>query len=293
MALTKFNVKKSLRLMYYMEEREKIRRAKEAGEPYPWTLDKVLRRYRFTNVKRENDRTTRELVAHYRRNFDSDHWAVFLFNCGIARYFGTTSFVLRLGWQTEYDAAAMRRTARAMFKEGLKVFTGAYMVTNCGRVGAKYDVVAGFLKGLWEHSEDIVTAIKDDKSWEAGYNVLVKLSGFGGNGFMAKEVLQDFLLLYNGRVNDRDTWTPVGPGARRGLNRLAGRLLKAAQPEERWIAEVQQVYESLREWWAHKYPRSGALTAHDVQFCLCEFDKYERALSGQGRPRSLYKLKGQ
>ena len=32
------------------------------------------------------------------------------------------------------------------------------------------------------------------------------------------------------------------------------------------------------------------LELHDIQFQLCEFDKYERVKHREGRPRSLYKI---
>ena len=39
--------------------REQIRRAKDAGAPWPWSGDAVLNHGKFTNVKREHDRATR------------------------------------------------------------------------------------------------------------------------------------------------------------------------------------------------------------------------------------------
>ena len=56
---------------------------------------------------------------------------------------------------------------------------------------------------------------------------LRKVTGFGGSGFMAKEVLLDAIKwpsLAN-MVVDGD-WTPPGPGARRGLNRLHGAMAR-------------------------------------------------------------------
>ena len=33
------------------------------------------------------------------------------------------------------------------------------------------------------------------------------------------------------------------------------------------------------------------LELHDIQFQLCEFDKYERVINNEGRPRSKYRVK--
>ena len=105
---------------------------------------------------------------------------------------------------------------------------------------------------------------------------------------MAKEVLQDFLLITKLRIDDAETWTPMGPGARRGMNRMLGRPVDAGQPEHLYIEEVQALHQILKNWWLDVYPDSEALTAHDVQFCLCEFDKYERVRLGEGRAKSTY-----
>lgn len=284
-------------LMYYMKERETIRLKKEAGEPWPWTGDEILQRYKFTNIKRAHDRTTRGFVQHYNahyRHVDSEHYldaTALLYNCGVARYFGTLEFKLNVGYLGRHDGQKLASVARSMLKRGEKVFTGAYIVTNSGQHGPKHRVVISYLEKLWQHASAIVDAIYGKRSWEAGYREMFKLPGFKGSGFMAKEVLQDFLLVWKStsRVDDYLTWTPMGPGARRGINRLLNRPTKFHQPESVFIDECVELTKRLSPWWSDTFPEAEPLTAHDVQFCLCEFDKYERARKGPGRPRSLYR----
>jgi len=52
------------RFIYWMMERHRIHLKRQAGLPKPWTTDKVLQSYFFTNPFRENDKTT----AWYREN---------------------------------------------------------------------------------------------------------------------------------------------------------------------------------------------------------------------------------
>jgi hypothetical protein len=40
------------------------------------------------------------------------------------------------------------------------------------------------------------------------------------------------------------------------------------------------------EVWPEGFPH---LNLHDIQFSLCEFDKYQRAALGEGQPKALYK----
>lgn len=286
---------KMAELMYYMRERESIRLKKEAGEPWPWTGDKILQTYKFTNVKRAHDRTTRAFVKFYREHYDKSDLLrneVLLYNCAVARYVGTMEFQRQVGWLPHHDGRRICSTIARMRKRGEKAFTGAYIITSAGTAGPKERVVAGYLAGLWKRAANVVVAIGGDRSWEAGYNVMTTLPGFKGSGFMTKEVLQDFLLITDLPVNDADSWTPMGPGARRGINRLLKRPKDHRQPEKKFIEEVQELHKLLKGWWSDTYPKSGALTAHDVQFVLCEYDKWQRVLKKQGKPKNKYHYRG-
>ena len=107
---------------------------------------------------------------------------------------------------------------------------------------------------------------------------------------MAKEVLHDAMGWASVRalVRDAGDWTPPGPGARRGLNRLHGRALDlgalapADSPgEARFIKEMGLLLGALRDA-DRAFCSSLTLDIHDVQFQLCEYDKYCRA-AGEGR----------
>lgn len=282
------------RFIDYMVKRENIRIAKENGQPWPWTDDVILRTFKFTNVRRANDATTRIFLRKYKvamafgpKNYP-DH--VILYNCGLLRYFGSVPFANAIGTPKSHSERSILSVVKQVRAAGLNVFTGAYVITNGGRSEPKEHVVIEYLGGLWDEAEVIAAKIRYKGSWEAGYDLLTKLPGFGGSGFMAKEVLQDYLLCFPKVAKDAETWTPVGPGARRGLNRIWGRSAKpiTQQPEARYIADVQTLRAVVQDNWLDAHPKSGYLSAHDVQFCLCEFDKYERARLGQGRPRAKY-----
>lgn len=274
------------RLKWYMVERETIRILKEKGQPPPWTADPILGQYKFTNVHRYDDYTTKVFWKVY-----SEHWNCgpeeILYNCGLYRYFGQATWPKYVGWLKKHDERKILRAHDRAVNSGESPFTGAYIITNAGRCGPKVYAVMGFLAGLWHARKNIVLAIDATMTWEAGYHELKKVDGFGGSGFMAKEVLQDFLMAGGGTVQDHATWTPMGPGGRRGMNRLLGRDWLYRQAEEKFIAEVKALREELEPWWHEKM--GGSLTAHDVQFNLCEYHKYERTRLGEGRPRSFYR----
>jgi 5-hmdU DNA kinase, helical domain len=89
------------RLLYWITERESIRRKKEAGEPKPWTDDPILRAGRFTNVRREDDHTTKWVVQHWREPHanDSDCW----FAMAAAVFINRIETLAALGHPVPYD----------------------------------------------------------------------------------------------------------------------------------------------------------------------------------------------
>ena len=72
-------------------------------------------------------------------------------------------------------------------------------------------------------------------------------------------------------------------GSRRGLNRVCGHPVDSAWREEHWRAMLRALRDST-----NARLKMEPLTAQDIQNCLCEFDKYERARLGEGRPKQKY-----
>jgi hypothetical protein len=274
----------------FINERENIRVKKEDLKlPFPWTEDEVLRTYSFTNVKRANDRTTRWVNDNwYSKHLQDDEKLQFI-NCGIFRWFGTVEFGNKLGWQNEFFPAKIEEVARFMLQTGQKVFTGAYIITNGGISGPKQEVVINYyLKPLWNSIPDLLEIAESTKSWEAVARAMSVVPGHGGSGFMTKEVLLDVFhtSIFN-NMKDEKTWTPIGPGARRGLNRIYGRLHESNLSTGIALKEIREIQTFTEKYWKHSFE----LYTTDIQFQLCEFDKYQRVRNNQGRPRSTYKVK--
>jgi len=273
----------------YMKKREQIRLNRLAGKPYPWTKDPVLQEFKFTNVKRLHDRTTQRYKEWYEDHWDSDP-EVILLNCAIARYFGRAEFVIdAVGWQHEFRPDYIKNVAKLWLRSGQQVFTGAYLVTNRGiKAPKEVLIVDESIAGIWEQGEDICDVAWSSKSWQAMIEVIRPIPGFGGMGFMAKEVVLDTLLtsIWKEPPTDLNSWCPCGPGARRGLNRVHGRPTKANVREADAIEEMIFLFHQRHDYWPDDWVE---LELHDIQFCLCEFDKYERTRLGEGRPRARYK----
>lgn len=277
----------------YMNERQSIYLKKEAGQLAPWTQDPVLQEFKFTNVFRRNDRTSRVLADHYNKSSASQYEPrIVLLNTTIARYFGLADFTLELGWQEDFSKQRIVDVARSRKARGLSNFTGAYMVTNGQRKGPKEEVISDFIEGVWTNGREITSAAHGDNSWKTLVTGLRTLPGFNGTGFMAKEVALDYMVATDWQPEDYAAWTPYGPGGLRGANRILQdkgivskkRALHTFIGEVRFQAFMGELKEEILKHW--KYEEE--LTYHDIQFNLCEWDKYCRVRDKEGRPRAKY-----
>lgn len=277
----------------FLQERESVRVKKEAGEPKPWTKDKILQEYKFTNVKREHDTVTRKLREMYyeNSNYSKIPLRYHLLNAAIFRYFGTWEFAEALCYMTTWDPAHIKKTAKLRMEAEERVFTGAYVISSFGKLGSKVDIVVDYvITDLYQKSEFICKIIQETGSWKDAVAAMKTVNGFAGTGFMAKEVLLDTMFSplwakWGGVPIDFNTYCPTGPGAARGLNRIFRNNHTASVHEEQMLEEMKKVWTAKCLFLPDNFPE---LCLHDIQFQLCEFDKYERVRLGEGRPRSKY-----
>ena len=97
-------------------------------------------------------------------------------------------------------------------------------------------------QSFWDGRHVLSTIARETRSWRAIVDEIRSgkrsgIVGFNGSGFIAKEVLLDSMHTPAqglSTITDRNEWCPIGPGARRGLNRLHGRPTSfglSAQPQ--------------------------------------------------------------
>lgn len=274
------------RFFKFMHERESIRLKKEAGKPWPWTKDKILNTYSFTNIKREHDRTSQLLIQEfYKPNFNAPREIVLL-NCAIARYFGTIDFMRAVGWQESFNPRRLKKIAGERMAAKETVWTGAYMIPAAGHAGPKEEIVVDIFFGeLWKNRKIFIPR---PFKWQPVVEALMQIEGFGGSGFMAKEVILDtrYTGFWPEPPEDRYDWTPVGPGGMRGAARIMGHTDKRKLTKDETVGVCLALLKQLPK-------EFKDLELHDIQWGLCEFDKMERVRLGQGRPRKTYKPKFQ
>jgi len=262
------------RILYWMRERDSIRRKRALELPPPWTDDEILRTYRFCNVRRMDDRVSDWLYRNWYRPF-RDHQNLLAAVC-LARFINLPEALGRVGFPVRWEPGRIKEALSA----GDRVFNGAYMI-RCDRGLDKISYVVDRCLGPLLQDRPVVHPESMERTWQE----LTPRYGFGS--FMAGQVVADLRWALPGAWKDRRFWAPHGPGSLRGLNRLADRPPEDRTATRYWQEEFarfqEQVYAALSA------DLTKRLEAIDYQNVLCEWDKYERALWGQGRPKQLYR----
>ncbi len=302
----------------YARERHRIYLKREREYPSPWTADPILRTYRFTNVFRELDRTTVWFARNIRdglRNRPECLLATVLF-----RWFnriGTGEILFNQGllgggtpWERFLetgDTSSAESALRSALPRGPWV-TGSYMIRSPTGV----DKLSGMLqlcRRFYRDSEwrtmarDMLSERLDNSlSMRSLTGWLQELPGMGP--FLAYEVACD--LQHTDLMNlapDVMTWANLGPGARRGINRVRdlrnpGVSERQRRPKHTWswpartdeeyLEDMQELLQESRDSanWPSDWQQWDMRT---VEHTLCEFDKYSRVLRGEGVPRQLFR----
>jgi hypothetical protein len=264
------------RFLYWMKERHNIYLRRRAGQPKPWTDDPTLQQVYFTNPYRENDKVTTWFRENIRDPFNRSPRALgdIVFATVAFRWFNTIETGERLvksGLLDSWDA----RLALDILR-GTHPFTGAFIINSPPGEGKLWFVcrsltkVATFAR-LGAHNKPTMR-----ECWES-------LQAYRSIGaFMAYEFVCDLRYTRVGESwPDVDTWANVGPGAKRGLNRLVGRATSDLNKQTTFPAMEGMI--SLLHWARERFGDSMPhLELREIEHSLCEFDKYERFRTGEG-----------
>ncbi len=278
-------------LAYWINERHKIYLLKEAGKPKPWTEDEILQKYKFTNAFRQLDKGTVALRNMLNNKFaksllkianKSDQAALIFFNIVWYRLFNWYEHAEELGFIVDFKELETYIQQRA--KDGKKIFTGAHMTTGVA-FEDKHDSYLRAAKEAWDHRLEYSQTILNLTTMKSAFLSLLSLYMVGK--FVAYELVCDFRFTkLLDKATDKLTWSNMGPGAQRGLRRIGMPHKNQAEGLE----SMQNLYGLLGRHYL------GGQVIHcdwpfelrEVEHSLCEFDKYQRAKRGEGRPRSRY-----
>lgn len=271
----------------WMKERQTIYLLKEEGRPKPWTKDKILQSYKFTNVFRQQDRVTKELNA---RQKDEPYmltiWRVIVFR--MFNHPATYDLLNEHGLIENWNTPKAKRLLHRAKKKGQQIFTGAYIITNQGSSRPKIDLVCESLGRIYQQREFIADSFKRINRVQHAVNFLTEFPMIGK--FVAYEIATDLrhTKVLN-RALDIYSWANPGPGAQRGLNRIYRGHKRKGASQDQYIAEMSELMSIANAQLAGKGVFKGhKFEMRDIEHSLCEFDKYMRVYNDEGTPRSRY-----
>lgn len=277
-------------LIYWINERERIRLAKESGVPPPWSDDPIFQTTYFTNVRREDDKVTKWIAEHIRERVPSREFLAPLLT--LARMFNLPSHLEVLPDPAEYGqyefwAPRAKELTLAHRAKGEKLFNGAYLITTCGVKMDKVDYVyrvADDVNHLVQRGARIGLALPQVgdafQSLSKAHLQLMTVNGLGS--FLAAQVVADLKNTKNsGLENASDwwTWCAPGPGSLRGIRAVEG---YQGTSEGHFLPAAGALYASILD-----YLNVGDLHMQDFQNCLCEFSKFAKVKAG-GRGKRKY-----
>lgn len=283
-------------LLYWATEREAIRNRKASGLPEPWTLDPILALYRFCNVRRSDDRVSQWLINNVLKEeyikADLNSFLMFSALCRWINWPPTIQFIMDLGlWPSQNpDWTAIGLSIDEFHSMGRKAWTGAYMIRaprkeERGNRGKGQFLAERVIEEEMTKHIHLIRAANCFYDRATIHKVLTGLYGWAS--FMAGQVVADWGYTYMLRnAPDTYTWAPLGPGSKRGFNRIMERPLATKIDMEEFWGQLQEWRRVIIE---RLGPEYNDLTLMDAQNCLCETDKYLRVKNGEGRPRATYR----
>ena len=258
-------------------EREKIRLARLAGLPGPWTGDRAMSTWFFCNVRREDDRTTQWIAEHVRKPLvERGSGPELITGMAACRWINRVETLERLRsmlaegrWDSE--------EVRTRLRDVSPLVGGAYLVKTPDGMN-KLEGVIWCVEALRQRAQ--LMWMHGWRSLAAAHADLMQCPFLGQ--FMAYEVVSDLRwtpLL--SMATDINSWAAAGPGCARGLS-----WVFHGRPDQyRYTSERDQrkmtllMHRLLQESrsvvrWPSGWER---WEMREVEHWACEYDKWCRA----------------
>ena len=274
-------------------ERYEIKLRRDAGQPRPWTTNPILAEWRFTNVHREDDRTTvwfrenvREVLSVTGLDADNPHKHHLRIVAAtlIFRWFNRIETgmcikdLLLHGWDTQI--------ARERLTGISPVVTGAYIIKAGDGVSKLEGILACIDAALPQLPRMVARWLEDrDKgrlTLHTAWADLKTLHFMGG--FMSYEVVTDLRWTpVLDQAKDIMRWGNLGPGAIRGIGRVVANdptLFNNSAVQQKQMLELMAELLDMsldRTYWPQDWPH---WEMHEVEMWLCEYAKYCNAKDG-------------
>ncbi len=284
-------------LFYWISERYKIHLKKDLlKESYPFTLDKVLQKYRFCNVRREQDKETRWLIENIVNSglsFENKIFNIILFRL-INKHETIDLFGLLDFGNIDYNYL---KKCLENIEKSYVYFSNAFFTSGPKRVAnLKFDdesMVVKIVKLVESYSKtDFILSLKDCDNQKEVFDLLRSLDGIGD--FLAYQIFVDFSYMDEFDFSENE-FVVAGPGCKRGLD-LIFRDFDGLNYEEAlfWLRDnfgfLSEGKLNVFDLFSDLKVGDRKMNVMSLENCMCELSKYWRALNNKGRPRIRFKV---
>ena len=278
--------------LYWICERMDIFWRKYSGDRKPWTEDKILQNFKFTNVYRCLDRVSQYLLSHVIYNGKQYEPEDIFFRILLFKHFNkveTWELLEKEFGDITYETG-LENIARFLddcIDKGIAIYGNAYIINCFFYQYPEYAHIAGMSKHrahflIYEdeifqngHLYDFLEA----KSLEELFGVFRKMKIYGD--FTAQQYAIDlnYSTLFNFDEND---FVITGPGSIRGIERT----FEDARGCD-YVGVIKWVHKNFEELMSHFEKETGMEfkplpnrlpTLIDLQNCFCETDKFLRGM---------------
>lgn len=286
----------------YVTERYEIFKKREKGFPPPWTNDPILKEYKFTNVRREHDRTTKWLIDNISKSeklSDGDmFWRTMIF-----RLYNKieTAELIELGDYNSNFWNNIEDYANRLDKQETDVYTRAYKTVSIKyRHKYKYpnhDYRSSMLLFISDKAKDNNYSIPDGIMDNANklFKYFISYSGIGY--FLGYQLFVDMTYLPESVCPiSENEFVVAGPGCKAGIDRLfIDRDCMSYEESLFWIRDnfnsmmrninpnydQKLMLDNLPEYDRH-------MNVMSIENTFCEFSKYCWSVLDIGSPRRKY-----
>lgn len=316
--MIKFNEEVLSLWKHWIIERNRIYVKKEVeGLSAPWTEDPILREFKFTNVKRWQDRETRWLIDNVIKN-DVLSYEDKIYNCILFRSWNkgnTFEIICGKGISTNdlmnVPDEVFRRRIEDYSRRNPKYvwFTNAFNTGGIKQTWKYRGRLYNFnLKNRVEYDDpelniplrmiymirdcikkDFAGRIVQAKTAEEVFSILREIRGCAN--FLAYQIYVDLTYIKDFPFTE-DEFVVAGPGCKKGEDFLFARREGLSYEQALFYLRDHQedlfgreVLEKELSYLPEKHRR---LTVMDIENSMCELSKYCRVHFNSGRPRNKY-----
>lgn len=282
----------------YINERWKIYVRRTAGEKPPWTKDKILLDYHFTNVLREYDRGTQWILNNAKKGIGKikvvrgkekltpTQKMLIIWRVVQYRWPNYHTLYEDHGWipPVTFSKKKWLKNIEKTKKKHGRWHTTAHIVLQSNFKQSRAENFLYYLDLLAKDYPRFYKGIVEANSMQEAHKHVKSFQGFGD--FTAQEVLVDLCLL--GVLPDkwRDDWSVAGPGAKEGIDLIYPQAKNAGTAG--YTKAMERLRDRQEKYLDEDVPR---LALHDIEFNLCEFSKYVKIKHGTGRGRRYRGMK--